>query len=106
FLEHLEAIITALWVVGVFLKISVFYYASVLGTAQWLNLSDYRPIVFPMGFFILLFAVWSAPNLMELTRFLGSSFPFYILSVQAGIPLLLLFIAKWRKRTNNQKLTG
>jgi spore germination protein KB len=106
FLEHLEAIITALWVVGVFLKISVFYYASVLGTAQWLNLSDYRPIVFPMGFFILLFAVWSAPNLMELTRFLGSSFPFYILSVQAGIPLLLLFIAKWHKRTNNQKLTG
>jgi spore germination protein KB len=106
FLEHLEAVITALWVVGVFLKISVFYYALVLGTAQWLNLSDYRPIVFPMGFFILLFAVWSAPNLMELTRFLGSSFPFYILSVQVGIPLLFLFIAKWRKRTNNQKLTG
>jgi spore germination protein KB len=106
FLEHIEAFLTALWVVGVFLKISVFYYALVLGTAQWLNLSDYRPIVFPMGFLMLLFAVWSAPNLMELTRFLGGSSLFYRFTIQTGLPLLLLFIAKWRKRTNNQKLTG
>jgi spore germination protein KB len=101
FLEHLEAIVAALWVAGVFLKVSVFYYALVLGTAQWLNLSDYRPIIFPMGFLLLLFAVWSAPNLMELAHFLGSSFPFYMLSIQVGIPLLLLFIAKWRKRASN-----
>jgi spore germination protein KB len=101
FLEHLEAVVMALWVAGVFLKIAVFYYALVLGTAQWLNLPDYRPIVFPMGFLMLLFAVWSAPNLMELTRFLGSTSPFYRISIQVGIPLLLLLIAKWRKRTNN-----
>jgi spore germination protein KB len=101
FLEHIEAIVMALWVAAVFLKIAVFYYALVLGTAQWLNLSDYRPIVFPMGFLLLLFAVWSAPNLMELTHFLGTSSPFYRISIQTAIPLLLLFIAKWRKRTNN-----
>ncbi len=105
FLEHIEAIVMALWVAGVFLKIAVFYYALVLGTAQWMNLSDYRLIVFPMGFLLLLFAVWSAPNLMELTHFLGSSSPFYRISIQVGIPLILLFIAKWRRRTNNQKLT-
>jgi spore germination protein KB len=101
FLEHIEAIVMSLWVAGVFLKIVVFYYALVLGTAQWLNLSDYRPIVFPMGFLMLLFAVWSAPNLMELTHYLGTTSPFYRISIQVGIPLLLLFIAKWRKRTNN-----
>jgi spore germination protein KB len=105
FLEHIEAVVAALWVAGVFLKIAVFYYALVLGTAQWLNLSDYRPIIFPMGLLLLLFAIWSAPNLMELIHFQGSSSPFYRMSIQTGIPLLLLFIAKWRKRTNNQKLT-
>ncbi|WP_199425982.1 GerAB/ArcD/ProY family transporter [Thermaerobacillus caldiproteolyticus] len=105
FLEHIEAIVMALWVAGVFVKIAVFYYALVLGTAQWLNLSDYRPITFPIGFLLLLFAVWSAPNLIELTHFLGSSSPFYRISIQTGIPLILLFIAKWRRKTNNQKLT-
>ncbi|WP_181556106.1 GerAB/ArcD/ProY family transporter [Thermaerobacillus caldiproteolyticus] len=105
FLEHIEAIVMALWVAGVFVKIAVFYYALVLGTAQWLNLSDYRPITFPIGFLLLLFAVWSAPNLIELIHFLGSSSPFYRISIQTGIPLILLFIAKWRRKTNNQKLT-
>jgi spore germination protein KB len=103
FLEHLESIVMALWVAGVFLKITVFYYAVVLGTAQWLNLSDYRPIIFPMGFLIVLFAVWSTPNLMELTHYLGGSSVFYRLSIQVVLPLILLFIAKWRKRANNPK---
>ncbi|BDG36578.1 endospore germination permease [Saccharococcus caldoxylosilyticus] len=105
FLEHIEAIVMALWVAGIFMKVAVFYYALVLGTAQWMNLEDYRPIIFPMGFLILLFAVWSAPSLMELTHYLGSTSPFYRISIQVGIPLLLLFVAKWRKRANNQKLT-
>ncbi|MDQ7864807.1 hypothetical protein RCO48_38045 [Peribacillus frigoritolerans] len=41
----------AVWIVGAFVKISVFYYASALGTAQWLNLSDYCPVVWPIGIF-------------------------------------------------------
>jgi spore germination protein KB len=101
FLEHLESIVAALWVSGVFLKITVFYYALVLGTAQWLKLSDYRPLIFPMGFLMLSFAVWSAPNLMELTHYLGGSSVFYRLSMLVALPLILLFIAKWRKRAKN-----
>ncbi|MDQ7861045.1 GerAB/ArcD/ProY family transporter [Peribacillus frigoritolerans] len=50
FLQHLDSIVMAIWVSGTFIKISVFYYAIVIGTAQWLNLSDHRPIVFPAWF--------------------------------------------------------
>ena len=42
FFEHLESIVMAIWIVGAFVKISVFYYVAALSTAQWLNLSDYR----------------------------------------------------------------
>ncbi|TCK05540.1 UNVERIFIED_ORG: spore germination protein KB [Anoxybacillus amylolyticus] len=98
FLEHLEVVVMTLWVAGVFLKISVFYYALVVAIAQWLNLSHYEPLVFPVGLILLLMSIWSARDLMELTHFLGTSAPFYLTFVQTGIPLLLLFIAKWRKR--------
>lgn len=104
FLEHLEAFVMAIWVAGTFLKISVFYYVLVLGTAQWLHLSDYRLIVFPIGFLLLLFAVWAAPNLMELSHFLGTTAPFYLSSVQTALPLLLLLIAKWRKQPNTNDM--
>ncbi len=98
FLEHLEAIVMAVWVTGAFIKISVFYYALTLGTAQWLNLSDYRPVVFPLGFLLLVFAIWSAPNLSEMAHFLGTTAPFYSISIQTVIPLFLLIIAFIRNK--------
>ncbi|MCQ6561748.1 GerAB/ArcD/ProY family transporter [Paenibacillus mendelii] len=102
FLEHLESIVMAIWIVGAFVKISVFYYVIVLGTAQWLKLTDYRPIVWPVGFLLVLFSVWVAPNVQEMTRVVGTSIPFYLLSMQVAVPTLLLFIAfiqkKFRKK--------
>ena len=64
FFEHLESAVMAIWVVGAFVKISVFFYAAALSTAQWLNLSDYRPVVWPIGIFIVEFAFWSFPSSM------------------------------------------
>ena len=62
FFEHVESVVMAIWVVGAFIKISVFYYAAALGTAQWLNLSDYRPVVWPLGILIVEFSFWSLPR--------------------------------------------
>ncbi|WP_314003274.1 endospore germination permease [uncultured Paenibacillus sp.] len=103
FLEHLESIVMAIWVAGTFIKISVFYYAIVLGTSQWLKLSDYRPLVFPVGFLLVVMSFWVAPNLQDLTHFLGTSGAFYLLSVQTGIPILLLVIAGIRKSIHPKK---
>jgi spore germination protein KB len=108
FLEHLEAIVMAIWVAGTFVKITVFYYSLVLGTAQWLKLSDFRPLVFPIGFLLIGFGVWSAPNLQELSHFLSTSAAFYFLSIQIIIPVILLLIAYIRNKfqQKNQTITG
>ncbi|WP_047152024.1 GerAB/ArcD/ProY family transporter [Aneurinibacillus tyrosinisolvens] len=103
FFEHLEAGIIAIWVLGVFMKISVFYYALVLGTAQWLHLSDYRPIVVPLGFLATLFSIWEFSNLQEQFEFSGKSFPFYTSFMLTVIPVLLLLIAVIRKRNRQKK---
>jgi spore germination protein KB len=101
FLGHLEVIVMAIWVAGTFVKITVFYYALVLGTAQLLKLSDFRPIILPVGFLLILLGVWSAPNLQELSHFLSTSAAFYFLSIQVGIPVMLLIIA-WIKKKRKQ----
>ncbi|WP_458413445.1 GerAB/ArcD/ProY family transporter [Schinkia sp. CFF1] len=103
FLEHLEAIVMAIWVSGTFIKITIFYYVNVLCTAQWLKLTDFRPIVFPMGFILAIIAVWSSPNLQELSIFLSTSAPFYFLFFQVGVPLLLLCIALMRKKLQKKR---
>lgn len=98
FFEHLEALAITIWVLGAFIKISVFYYALVLGTAQWLHLSDYRPIVFPMGFLVTLFGIWASSNEQELAQFLDTIAPFYIPSIFTLLPMLLLFITIIKKK--------
>jgi len=96
FFENLESIVIAIWIVGTFIKISVFFYAISLGTAQWLNLSSYRSIVWPLGILIVIFSFWSLPSTMDIEN-LVAPVPLGFL-VQLIIPLLLLIIALIRKR--------
>ncbi|MFE4243320.1 GerAB/ArcD/ProY family transporter [Peribacillus butanolivorans] len=103
FFEHLESAVMAIWVVGAFVKISVFYYAAALSTAQWLNLSDYRPVVWPIGILIVEFSFWSFPSSMEVSRYDIIAFPFHGILMQTIIPLLLLVIAFVRKRNKGTK---
>ncbi|MCQ6277370.1 endospore germination permease [Bacillus sp. V3B] len=98
FFENLEAMVIVIWVAGGFVQISLFYYMLVLGTAQWLKLSNYRPVVFPIGFLAVLFSFWSLPNFIELVHFIETIAPFYFLVVQLVIPILLFTIAFAQKK--------
>ncbi|MEH6996417.1 endospore germination permease [Neobacillus drentensis] len=98
FFENLESITMALWILGAFVKISVFYYVAALGTAQWLNLSDYRPVIWPLGILFVEFSFWSFPSAMETSRYDFIAFPIYGFLMQTVIPLFLLVIAVVRKR--------
>lgn len=94
FLERLESVIVAMWVLGGFVKIGVFYYAAVLGSAQWLELKDYRPLVAPVGVIVVALSILLHESIVDLLDFLARVWPPYALSIfEAGIPLALLFIA-------------
>jgi spore germination protein KB len=103
FFENLESIIIVMWAFGVFVKLSFHLYATSLGFAQWLNLSDYRPIVIPIAYLSVAFSFWDLPNLAVLSRFFVQSGPFYMLLINIAIPVLLLIIAVLRKRIRMTK---
>ncbi|WP_372632713.1 endospore germination permease [Cohnella sp.] len=103
FVQHVEALLMAVWVLGAFVKIAVFYYVLVLIASQWLNLSDARPIVFPLGFLLLPLSIWVAPNLQEMSAFFSTSAFFYIVSIKGVIPVLLLVIAYVRFRFGKKR---
>lgn len=93
FFENLESITMAIWILGAFIKISVFYHAVVIATAKWLKIEDNRPIVWPIGILIIEFSYWALPNIFTFNRYDSMSFPFYGAFVQTIIPTLLLVIA-------------
>lgn len=103
FLEHIEAIIMAIWVVGTFIKISVYYYVIVLGTSQLLNLKAYHQTVFPLGFLIITISIWLTSSLQKLTYYLGTTAPFWSLLFEMFIPMFLLLIALVRRKGKQMK---
>lgn len=98
FLERLESVIVAVWVFGGFAKVGVFYYAAVLGSAQWLGLKSYQPLVAPVGVILVALALLCR-NIAYLLDFTSRVWPPYSLSVyEAGIPLVMLIVALIRKK--------
>ncbi|NGQ95753.1 endospore germination permease [Brevibacillus sp. SYP-B805] len=98
FFTHLESLYMAIWVLGAFVKICLFFYVSVLGTAQWLDLSDYRPLVFPLGFLLMLLSIWVAPNLQELTHAISTTVTISLIAVFVAFPVFLFCMAWVKKR--------
>ncbi|MDK2823179.1 MAG: spore germination protein [Clostridia bacterium] len=93
-LGRLEIIIVLAWVLGGFFKIGVFYYAAVLGSAQWLKLKNYQPLVLPVGIILVALSILIHDGIVDLLDFLKRVWPPYALIVfEAGIPLVLLIIA-------------
>lgn len=93
FLERLDIIIVAVWVFGGFAKMGVFYYAAVLGSAQWLGLKDYRPLVAPVGLLLVGLALL-CDNIVDLLDFAARAWPPYALIVfEVGLPLFLMIVA-------------
>ncbi|MGQ9754705.1 MAG: GerAB/ArcD/ProY family transporter [Desulfotomaculales bacterium] len=100
FLERLESVVVAVWVIGAFVKVGVFYYAAVLGSAQWLGLRDFRPLVAPVGLLLVVLSIllWGE-NIIEMLHLVTEVYvPFSLLVFESGIPLLLLVTAVGRRK--------
>lgn len=103
FLERLEPIVMAIWVAGALVKISVYYWVAVLGSAQWLELKDYKPLVLPVGVILLALSIMIHESILGLFTFLGTFWGPYALTIfQVGIPFLLLVAAVMRGQGGRQ----
>ncbi|MFJ7640274.1 endospore germination permease [Peribacillus sp. NPDC097225] len=103
FFEHLEAAIIPGWMLGAYIKLTVFFYILVVGTAQCLNLPSYKPLILPLGFLVTLFGFWEFYNLQGQTEFTRTVFPFLLPFMLTLLPVLLLVIAKLKRRLYQKK---
>lgn len=89
-LTRFEVVVMITWVAGVFIKTAVFYYCAALGLAQVLELSEYRPVVYPLGIIMAALSILLFQDVAEVVEFLGKTWPRYGISLYfLGLPLLL-----------------
>jgi len=105
FLERLEAIPVVIWIAGGIIKVCILRYAAVLGAAQCLGLEDYRPLVLPVGAVVVAGSLHMYQDVTVTAAFVSDVWPFYALTFEAGIPLLLLVLAMVRGLGSKNKGT-
>lgn len=96
FLTGLDPALMAIWVTGLFLKGTLFFYVAVTELAGWLNLAEYRPLVLPASALLVVGGLRVADNVVDLREILRSTLPAVMLVTGLGVPALLLLVAAAR----------
>ncbi|MGP4081652.1 GerAB/ArcD/ProY family transporter [Pseudalkalibacillus sp. R45] len=103
FIQRLDAIGVFILIIGMFFKVSLFYYVAVACTASVFNVTKFKLLFYPVSLVILFAALTITSNFSEHLEEGMQLVPFYIhLPLQLGIPFLVLLIlsVKYRKRIN------
>lgn len=104
FIERVDALILAVWMLGMVIRTGMVLWAAARETAAGLGLRDYRPLVLPLGALAASYAIPQAESQTELLGYLGSETltPFTLLFVLI-IPLVLLAVAAMRGTRGYEK---
>lgn len=99
-IQRVDAVVIINWIGLGFIKITVCFYVFVLGLAQWLNLSDYRPLVLPAGVVMLALSILVYDSYVEEVFFAAMIWHPYALTVAFIIPLIMLVTDSIRGQRN------
>ncbi|TQR19008.1 GerAB/ArcD/ProY family transporter [Psychrobacillus vulpis] len=96
FLERIEVIMGFMWIITIFIRTIMYFYASVIGLTQILKLQDYRSIVLPLGMILVVLSLIVHPNIIHSNLYDKEIWPILALIHGLFLPLLLIVVAKVR----------
>ncbi|WP_432663856.1 endospore germination permease [Wukongibacter baidiensis] len=99
FIQRLEIIVGALFMLGAFIKVSIFLIATCKGVSKILKFIDYRFIVTPIGLLIVNLVYFEFDNIMEYFIFGTGVWYYYVIPFQLGIPIILWITAEIKVRS-------
>ncbi|SMF80586.1 spore germination protein KB [Paenibacillus uliginis N3/975] len=103
FLQRIEVIMAIMWFISLYFRLTLYLYFMALALTYIFNLSDYRPLVLPLGILLVAISVIVYPNVAYQQNFDSRIWVPYILTIGLLLPLLLLLIHGLRKLAGNKK---
>ncbi|MDQ0215819.1 spore germination protein KB [Oikeobacillus pervagus] len=103
-IQRIEGTIAIMWFISIYFKTVLYFYASVLGTAQILNMKQYRPLILPFGLIITVLSIIMYVNVGKQQDFyINFTIP-YSLTLGFFLPLIMLVVGVFKKKSSRQKI--
>ncbi|MFJ7733392.1 endospore germination permease [Lysinibacillus sp. NPDC097231] len=102
FLQRIEVIMAAMWIISIYIRTFMYFYASVIAIAQLFKIKNHRPLIFPLGMIILGLSQIVHPNIIHSDIYNREIWPLFSFVFMILLPLVLLLVAMIRKINGNQ----
>ncbi|TQR28699.1 hypothetical protein C7Y47_20365 [Lysinibacillus sphaericus] len=101
FLQRIEVIMATMWVISIYIRTFMYFYASVIGIAQICKIKNHRPLIFPLGMIILGLSQIVHPNIIHSDIYNRDIWPIFSFVLMILLPLVLLLVSMIRKINGN-----
>ncbi|WP_413376627.1 GerAB/ArcD/ProY family transporter [Alkalihalobacillus sp. 1P02AB] len=101
-ITRIEVIMAGMWMITIFFKMSLYFYATTVGLAEFFNLQTYRPIVLPIVILAVGFSTIIYPNVAFMSSWDSKYWAPYAFTMGVLFPLLTLIVDKLRNPRKNQ----
>lgn len=106
FIQNLEIVAVLVWIISIFIKISLYFFITSYSTAHFLKLKDWRKSIWFVACATFIIAIVLVNFHFERVEFLARYWNPIVMPINMiGIPLLLLVVGKIRKHKNGGKNT-
>ncbi|UPW81365.1 endospore germination permease [Lysinibacillus sp. Ag94] len=102
FLQRIEVIMATMWVISIYIRTFMYFYASVIGISQIFNIKNHRPLIFPLGMIILGLSQIVHPNIIHSDIYNRDIWPIFSFVLMILLPLVLLLVTIIRKINGNE----
>lgn len=99
FIERIEEVMSLLWILSLYFKLILYFYATVLGLSQILNLKDHRPIIIPLGLIAAVLSLMIYPNIIYKKEWDATTEKSISFVVTIILPLLLAIVYGIRRKS-------
>ncbi|MGR6902810.1 MULTISPECIES: GerAB/ArcD/ProY family transporter [Lysinibacillus] len=97
FLQRIEIIMAFMWMVTIFVRSFIYFYASLIGIGQMLKLKDHRPLILPLGMVSIGLSQVVHANIIHSDIYNQQTWPLAIGVFATLLPLILLLVARFRR---------
>lgn len=98
FLTRIEEIMTLIWLLSLYFKLVLNFYATASGLSQLLKIKDERVLLVPLALLAYFVCVIEIPNSTYFYAFTTKTYTFYVLPYGLLFPLLLLLVSHVRHK--------
>jgi len=103
FLQRLEIIVAFVFLIGLFIKLSICILAACKGITKILGYKDYRFIVIPLTLLLICVSNINFQNIMEVTEWSANIWPYLAIPFEIIFPIVIYIAIRIKQRKKSYK---